>query len=65
MQEREIIITIDKDGHATIAVKGVSGPVCLDLTRDIIPGEVLEQLKTPEYQALGQIQANLTNKLGG
>lgn len=47
----EIIMDFDEEGHVKIEVKGVSGPRCDSLTKDIEEelGELVREEKKPEY----------------
>jgi hypothetical protein len=49
MEELEIVI--EPDGTTRIHVKGIRGPRCLDVTREIEEelGEVIDRKYTPEY----------------
>lgn len=51
MEMKEIEITIDKDGHVKVGVRGVQGEGCLALTRNIenAVGTVEEREYTTEY----------------
>ncbi len=51
MSSEEIEITIGKDGNVQIMVRGVNGPTCLDLTRDLetaLGGKVVLREMTAE-----------------
>lgn len=51
MEIQEIEVTIAKDGSVQIAVRGVKGKACLDLTQDLeqaLGGVVLSREMTPE-----------------
>jgi hypothetical protein len=64
--QREITITIDKEGKPTIEVKGVKGKKCLDLTRDLekaLGGKVLERSMTSEATQL-ETAAQQSQRLG-
>jgi len=51
MDMQELEITIDRNGIATIHVKGVRGPGCESLTRKLEDriGETRERIHTAEY----------------
>ena len=51
MEMKELEITIDKTGKVQVAVRGVQGEGCLDLTKNIenAVGTVEEREYTPEY----------------
>jgi len=67
MDMQELEITIDRDGIATIRVKGVRGPGCESLTRKLEDriGETRERIRTAEYfeeQAENRIQEHTFGK---
>lgn len=47
----EVIVTVGKDGSTKVAVQGVSGPGCRELTAalEAALGKVEEMQHTPEY----------------
>jgi hypothetical protein len=51
MKSHELDIVIDEHGNISIQVNGVSGPQCVDLTKDLEAalGVVTEQKKTGAY----------------
>jgi hypothetical protein len=52
MAERhDLNIMITKNGKVEIEVKGINGPLCVDITKDLEEelGEVLNREKTSEY----------------
>jgi len=51
MEMKELEITIDKKGNVQVAVRGVQGESCLDLTKNIenAVGSVEEREYTSEY----------------
>lgn len=57
MDLQEIDVSIDKDGQVKIEVRGVKGPSCLDLTRDLeaaLGGEVADRQMTAEATEVAQ-----------
>jgi hypothetical protein len=57
---QEIDVLIDKDGQVRLEVRGVKGPACLDLTRDLeaaLGGQVADRQMTAEAQEVGQVTA--------
>ena len=51
MELQEIEVIIGKDGQVQIQVRGVNGPKCLDLTRELeaaLGGEILSRVMKPE-----------------
>jgi hypothetical protein len=51
MELQEIEVIIGKDGQVQIQVRGVNGPKCLDLTRELeaaLGGEILSRIMQPE-----------------
>jgi DNA-binding protein YbaB len=51
MELEEIEVTIDKDGHVQIQVRGVKGMKCLEITKELeeaLGGEILARIMTPE-----------------
>jgi hypothetical protein len=49
---RKVTVTIDKEGNPTVAVNGVKGPSCLNITKELekaFNGKILEQKKTNEF----------------
>lgn len=51
MEIQEIEVTIGKDGQVELAVRGVKGQACLDLTRaleTVLGGVVLSRETTPD-----------------
>jgi len=54
----EIIVTIAPDGGVQVAVKGVAGPSCVDLTDAIerAVGVVRNKTQTQEYRQRPQVQ---------
>jgi hypothetical protein len=57
MELQEIDVVIDKDGSVKIEVRGVKGPSCLDLTRELeaaLGGQVAEREMTPEANEVSQ-----------
>lgn len=53
--KREIEVTIGPDGQVTLRPKGVQGPACLDLTKDLEAalGDVTSRKLTSEYYQSG------------
>lgn len=51
MEMQELEITIDREGRVQVQVKGVQGPSCLSLTRDLeaAVGVVTERTCSPAY----------------
>ena len=51
MEMQELEITIDKDGRVQVAVRGIPGEGCLDLTKNFeeAVGTVDERTYTAEY----------------
>lgn len=51
MRREEIAITITSDGRATVAVKGVGGPRCEELTAELEQalGVLRKRHRTAEY----------------
>jgi hypothetical protein len=51
MEMKELEITIDRDGRVQVAVRGVQGEGCLDLTKNIeqAVGAVEERVHTAEF----------------
>ena len=50
----EVEITIDAGGHVRVEIRGMKGPGCVELTREIeqlLGGKVLERIHTAEYDA--------------
>jgi hypothetical protein len=60
MELQEIDVFIDADGRVRIEVRGVKGPACLDLTRELeaaLGGQVESREMTSDaYEAAGQEQ---------
>ncbi len=57
MELQEIDIFIEKDGQVKLEVRGVKGPGCLDLTRDLekaLGGEVEREMRPEAYEAIEQ-----------
>jgi hypothetical protein len=57
MELQEIDVIIDKDGQVKIEVRGVKGPACLDLTRELeaaLGGEVIDRQMTAEANEVAQ-----------
>lgn len=51
MELQEIEVVIGKDGQVQIQVRGVNGPKCLDLTRELeaaLGGDILSRVMKPE-----------------
>ena len=51
MELQEIEVTIGKDGHVQIQVRGVHGIKCLELTKELeeaLGGEILARIMSPE-----------------
>ena len=51
MKSHELDIVIDEHGNISVQVSGVSGPECLDLTKDLEAalGQVKERKKTSAF----------------
>jgi hypothetical protein len=52
MELQEVEVTIQPDGTVQLAVRGVKGTQCVDLTGALekqLGGEVIRHEKTPEY----------------
>ena len=51
MEMQELEITIDREGRVQVQVKGVHGPACLSLTKDLesAVGVVAERTCSPAY----------------
>jgi hypothetical protein len=59
MKAEEIEITIDRDGGVRVAVHGVTGKECLNVTRPIeeaLGGQVQERTFTSEYYQSGVVE---------
>ena len=59
MELQEIDVIIEKDGQVRIEVRGVKGPSCLDLTKELeaaLGGQVEDRQMTPEGQEVSQEQ---------
>ena len=57
MELQEIDIFIEKDGQVKLEVRGVKGPRCLDLTRDLekaLGGAVEREMRPEAYEAIEQ-----------
>jgi hypothetical protein len=57
MEFQEIDIFIEKDGQVKLEVRGVKGPGCLDLTRDLehaLGGQVEREMKADAYEVNNQ-----------
>jgi hypothetical protein len=57
MEIQEIDVIIDKDGQVKIEVRGVKGPACLDLTKELeaaLGGEVVDRQMTAEASEAAQ-----------
>jgi len=57
MELQEIDIFIEKDGQVKLEVRGVKGPGCLDLTRDLekaLGGAVEREMRPEAYEAIEQ-----------
>ena len=57
MELQEIDIFIEKDGQVKLEVRGVKGPGCLDLTRDLekaLGGHVEREMRPEAYEAIEQ-----------
>jgi len=57
MDLQEIDVVIDKDGQVKIEVRGVKGPSCLDLTKELeaaLGGEVADRQMTAEAAEVAQ-----------
>jgi hypothetical protein len=64
--QREVILTVDQDGNVEMEVKGVKGPSCADLTRDVEKalGNVTSKKSTAEAFQASSTQ-KVTQKHGG
>ncbi|MCD6310286.1 MAG: DUF2997 domain-containing protein [Candidatus Eremiobacteraeota bacterium] len=66
MNMQEIEINITEEGKVELHVKGIKGPTCEDLTRDLEEalGEVEERTYTSEYyeESAIQIQSQVQQK---
>ncbi|MCL5037439.1 MAG: DUF2997 domain-containing protein [Chloroflexi bacterium] len=60
MEMQEIEISISEEGKVELHVKGVRGPSCEDLTRDLEEalGDVEERTHTGEYYEKSSIEQN-------
>jgi hypothetical protein len=67
MEMQEIDVYIDKSGEVRVEVRGVKGPACLDITRQLeaaLGGQIASREMTPEAQEVHQAQAD-QQRLGG
>lgn len=66
-QMQEMEVTISPSGEVKIEVKGVGGPGCLDLTRDLENqlGAVEERQLKSEYYQQNEQQQQQWNQEGG
>ena len=67
MEMQELEITIDKDGHVKVGVRGVHGDGCLALTKNIenAVGTIDEREYTSEYyEQPEEVSAFQKNSLG-
>jgi hypothetical protein len=61
MEVQEIDVFIDKTGEVRLEVRGVKGPVCLDITKQLeeaLGGQIASREMTPEAQEARQTQAD-------
>ena len=65
MKRREITVTIDQDGQATVTVNGTDGPACEAATEALEQalGAVRSRKRTPEYYRARQQQASTVRKV--
>lgn len=66
MIEKIVTLTVDKNGNPTIEVRGIKGPACLALTKELEEalGSVSSRRHTPEYTQLSGSTSQAA-KLGG
>jgi 8-oxo-dGTP pyrophosphatase MutT (NUDIX family) len=62
----DLHITIDDDGEVQIEVKGINGPQCVLITRELEEelGIVLSREKSSEYYKEGQTQTSYIQQEG-
>jgi hypothetical protein len=68
MELQEIDVFIDKSGEVRVEVRGVKGPACLDITKQLeaaLGGQIASREMTPEAQEVQQSQADQQWQRGG
>lgn len=68
MEMQEIDVFIDNSGEVRVEVRGVKGPACLDITKQLeaaLGGQVASREMTPEAQEVHQSQAEQQWQRGG
>ena len=68
MELQEIDIFIEKDGQVRLEVRGVKGPGCLDLTRDLekaLGGQVEREMRPEAYEQIQEQQFNQNQQRQG
>jgi hypothetical protein len=65
MKRREITVTIDQDGRATVAVSGIDGPTCEAATETLEQalGTVRSRQRTPDHYLVQPQQTSTVRKV--